>query len=116
MATDGLSKDDKASAQISLDRYEEEWATVLNCFLTNPLIKLSMDGNLRASRFRSIYWRVFLKILGKDVGKWAREVTDHRDFYERLIQDLETKPWSSENLCESDNPLSQEHGVSEHLP
>lgn len=110
--SEGLSESDGSSSKISLERYEEEWTSLTSQFDLDRFKKMSMDGELRASRFRSVYWRIFLKILSKDPRKWATEITDHRKLYDGLMVELDASPWSSTSTCVSDNPLSQEHGVS----
>jgi len=111
---ESTSESDGFSAQQSLNRYGEDWTLVTKCLDFAYMTRMSVEGDLRASKFRSIFWRIFLKILGKDPKNWVLEIRNHRSQYESLISELEGAPWSSSNRL-VDNPLSQEQEVSSRI-
>lgn len=80
------------------------------------LCNRAVSGNLRASRFRSVCWRVLLGVFphakdGEPAGKgWLPELQQCRKHYALLYQKLLADPWHG-SLISGDDPLSQNSEV-----
>lgn len=71
----------------------------------------ALQGDLRASRLRSICWRVLLGVLS--AGKpqsWLEETRESRNCYCQLRSKLRVDPWQ-DHVLPDDNPLSQKDEV-----
>lgn len=67
----------------------------------------AINGNLRSSKFRSLYWAVYLKILTKPSSAWTEQREQQRINYNELKLKFTSNPhiYKFEG---DDNPLSQE--------
>lgn len=111
--TDEISAD-FSEKSTSIQKYEEEWAALY--YRQDPEMKelcnRAVSGNLRASRFRSVCWRVLLGVFphakdGEPAGKgWLPELQQCRKHYALLYQKLLADPWHG-SLISGDDPLSQ---------
>ncbi|BES95654.1 TBC [Nesidiocoris tenuis] len=96
-------------------KYEEEWLALCKVDLEmTGLRDKIIDGELRASRFRSVIWRLLLGALTPGYpDQWREETKRSRDHYKQLKESIEVKPCSkSEPDC--DNPLSTNEKSSWH--
>ena len=68
-----------------------------------------MLGNLRASRFRSVCWRVLLGVFPQDTSRWVSQLRGQRQHYAKILKELSLDPWQRSQP--GDNPLSQDAEV-----
>lgn len=73
------------------------------------LKRIAIEGDLKASKFRSLYWAIFLDVLPGDSQKWKEQRTEQRFAYESLKQRYALNP-HLDNGC-PDDPLSQDSKV-----
>jgi len=69
----------------------------------------AINGELRASKFRSICWALLLDILPPDSSKWLKIITHYRNVYEVIKSKHDNDPHKEDSG--PDNPLSQEDDV-----
>ncbi|XP_073984518.1 TBC1 domain family member 5 isoform X2 [Rhodnius prolixus] len=112
MAQDVLVLNAKAMKQKSTSslglKYEEEWDKLCkeNLELT-VLRKRALEGELRASRFRSVIWRLLLGALTPGSSNiWSSEAEISRKHYSTLKKSLCITPCKQKEP-NYDNPLSQ---------
>lgn len=80
--------------------------------LLTELRQRAIQGELRASRVRSICWRVLLGVLSAGESEaWLQETRDSRKCYCELRHKLQVNPRQDKVLVD-DNPLSQQAEVS----
>jgi hypothetical protein len=72
------------------------------------LRRRALLGSLRASRFRSVSWRLLLRLLPPDPEAWVTVLHDQREHYMRLSTTHHVSP----ALTADDNPLSQDTQVN----
>lgn len=71
-----------------------------------------IEGDLRASRFRSVIWRLLLGALTPGYpNQWPEETRRARDHYRELKESIEIKPCILSEP-QRDNPLSTNEKVS----
>ncbi|XP_075230835.1 TBC1 domain family member 5 [Lycorma delicatula] len=94
----------------SIQRYEEEWSQL--CGDLDEIRHRALQGDFRASRFRSICWRLLLGLFTPGKPKlWVEEANKARKHYRLLKETLNCHPWNeSPQKVRNDNPLSQEAG------
>ncbi|XP_050433362.1 TBC1 domain family member 5 [Adelges cooleyi] len=90
---------------IAVKLYEQEWNSLFNTASMDELRNIAIQGDLRASRFRSVCWRILLDILPLDSTKWISVIEKHRSRYEHIKQKHYNDPHSQDT--EPDDPLSQ---------
>jgi len=69
-------------------------------------LKARATTGLRKTGIRTVYWKVFLGLLGNDTDKWLESQQAHRDDYHKLRQEYMTYDSADADLT-VDNPLSQ---------
>lgn len=74
----------------------------------NVLRQVAVEGNLKASNFRSIHWALFLEVFKQKSAHWKEERAEQRSAYEKMKQKFLSNPRSCDML--NDNPLSQNEG------
>ncbi|XP_039291011.1 TBC1 domain family member 5 [Nilaparvata lugens] len=94
-------------------KYKNEWNELLSS--VDTLRQQAIQGNFRASRFRSVLWRILLGLFTPENPKvWVEEAKEARKHYRELRRRVNQYPWSktqkSPVLQPNDNPLSQEDG------
>ncbi|KAJ9596717.1 hypothetical protein L9F63_012259 [Diploptera punctata] len=99
---------DSSEKSASIQKYEEEWAQLYR--RDDPelgeLRRRAVLGNLRASRFRSVCWRVLLGVFPQDTSVWLMQLRAQRCHYAKILKELSLDPWQRGQP--GDNPLSQE--------
>ncbi|XP_063704546.1 TBC1 domain family member 5 [Culicoides brevitarsis] len=93
----------------SLQQYESEFTNI--CSLVDNkklhvLRRVSVEGNLKSSKFRSIYWAIFLDVLRDTSDTWKEQKAEQRFAYESLKQRFSLNPHI--NTATKDDPLSQD--------
>uniref|UniRef100_A0A0N4ZEJ5 Rab-GAP TBC domain-containing protein n=1 Tax=Parastrongyloides trichosuri TaxID=131310 RepID=A0A0N4ZEJ5_PARTI len=88
--------------------YTEEWSRCFHGRIQPSLLKqFALEGDLRTSKMRSIYWRLFLKVLPIDKDEWPTIIERYRCEYEELKMKHFTDPRDSLEMDpETNNPLS----------
>uniref|UniRef100_A0A0P4WL95 Rab-GAP TBC domain-containing protein n=1 Tax=Scylla olivacea TaxID=85551 RepID=A0A0P4WL95_SCYOL len=91
--------------------YSAEWAEVCRCVGTPVIQNLGRSGEMRASRFRSVCWMVYLQILPDNHTNWLKVIREERENYETIRLRLMGTPGShSDEALDPllNNPLSQD--------
>lgn len=91
--------------------YCTEWAEVCRCAGTPVIQTLGRSGEMRASRFRSVCWMIYLQILPKNHSEWLKVIREERENYETIRLQLMVTPGShSDEALDPllNNPLSQD--------
>uniref|UniRef100_A0A0K0EF13 Rab-GAP TBC domain-containing protein n=1 Tax=Strongyloides stercoralis TaxID=6248 RepID=A0A0K0EF13_STRER len=89
--------------------YTEEWS---RCFQHGKIqLKIlqqhALEGDLRSSKMRSIYWRLFLRILPLNKDEWLSIVERYRCEYQEMKIKHSRRPQDfNEGDPQSNNPLS----------
>ncbi|KNC30655.1 hypothetical protein FF38_11718 [Lucilia cuprina] len=95
----------------SVERYRQEWLQLLKTLDDKPeaIRDLAFEGQLKISKFRSVYWSLLLRVLNEDHRTWCLQREQQRKCYEKLKQEFAKNPHQLDgNLSnENDNPLSQ---------
>ncbi|KAI8123268.1 TBC1 domain family member 5 [Lucilia cuprina] len=103
----------------SVERYRQEWLQLLKTLDDKPeaIRDLAFEGQLKISKFRSVYWSLLLRVLNEDHRTWCLQREQQRSSfgksfncsYEKLKQEFAKNPHQLDgNLSnENDNPLSQ---------
>lgn len=89
--------------------YCAEWAEICKCAGTEAIQNLGRDGELRASRFRSVCWLNYLRILPDDHTQWLKVIRNEREKYEKIRLQLIVTPGLGDESLDPllNNPLSQ---------
>ncbi|KFD54117.1 hypothetical protein M513_04894 [Trichuris suis] len=92
--------------------YCSQWSKLLSQLrLPNSVSLLQEDaynGVIQSTKFRSIYWRLFLLCLPLQVEQWAKALAASRQYYCRLLDYISQDPRSNSASFHSDHPLSLE--------
>jgi len=88
----------------------EEWKSLFSIITIGELQNIAVSGKLRTSRFRSVCWRLLLKILPSDSAEWLTFIVRHRLKYEQIKLTHYNDPHSQDSR--PDDPLSQDDDVS----
>ncbi|KAK6183313.1 hypothetical protein SNE40_010817 [Patella caerulea] len=107
---DNGSPGSESSSASHAHSYSSEWERLFmrqNYF--KKLQEQGMDGNLRSSRFRSVCWKLYLKVLPEEKENWSEHSLVWRKKYEDLKNKLIVNPRKEvEGIDLSlNNPLSQ---------
>ncbi|RZF47946.1 hypothetical protein LSTR_LSTR008750 [Laodelphax striatellus] len=108
--SDASNEAERASCVL---KYKNEWEELI-CGV-DSLRQQAIQGNFRASRFRSVLWRILLGLFTPEKPEvWVEEASVARKHYRELRRRVNQYPWSktlkSPVLQPNDNPLSQEDG------
>ncbi|XP_063607723.1 TBC1 domain family member 5-like isoform X4 [Penaeus indicus] len=89
--------------------YAAEWAQICKCAGTDVMQTLGQSGEMRASRFRSVCWRIYLGVLPGDHTQWLKVIRDERERYEDIRHRLMITPGLGDETLDPlvNNPLSQ---------
>ncbi|KAK3865498.1 hypothetical protein Pcinc_028894 [Petrolisthes cinctipes] len=89
--------------------YCAEWAEICKCAGTEMMQNLGRTGEMRASRFRSVCWFIYLKILPPDHTQWLKMLREERERYETVRLELMVTPGHDDEALDPllNNPLSQ---------
>lgn len=92
--------------------FREEWSQLYrrDDSELGELRRRAIQGNLRASRFRSVCWRSLLAVLSPDTSHWFNQLQQQRQHYAQILRKLSLDPWDRSEP--EDNPLSQHPEVS----
>ncbi|XP_075154829.1 TBC1 domain family member 5 isoform X1 [Haematobia irritans] len=90
------------------ERYRYEWRNLLTLLDNKPehIRQLALEGGLKNSKFRSIYWSLLLRVLNEDHVSWPEQRKLQRERYEILRQEFAKNPRQTDQH-DQDNPLSQ---------
>uniref|UniRef100_A0A1I8G8Z1 Rab-GAP TBC domain-containing protein n=1 Tax=Macrostomum lignano TaxID=282301 RepID=A0A1I8G8Z1_9PLAT len=113
-----IRKEWKRSPSIS-NSYADEWERMFLSHGEGDLLlylkELCCSGELRNCRFRSVVWRLALRVLSSDAAKWKEETQAWRSRYSELkqqhcidISKLSRSPDSQATDLRVHNPLSQD--------
>ncbi|KAF4516977.1 hypothetical protein B566_EDAN005579 [Ephemera danica] len=95
------TSDESLSYWSVVHKYEEEWQQLCrdarDADDLGELRRRALLGSLRASRFRSVSWRLLLRLLPPDPEAWATVLHDQREHYARLSEELNVTPASQWN-------------------
>lgn len=85
-------------------QYRKEWTYLSNITDIDDLRNSAVDGKLRTSRFRSIYWRILLDIMEPYSSQWLSCIEYHRNIFqdtslEYLNYDKEDVPFENYIVC-----------------
>lgn len=75
------------------------------------LRRVAVEGNLKSSKFRSIYWGIFLEVLCGHTETWKEQKAEQRFAYESLKQRFSLNPHI--NTQTNDDPLSQDKVIQD---
>ncbi|XP_050539099.1 TBC1 domain family member 5 isoform X2 [Daktulosphaira vitifoliae] len=102
---DGYVNNLEDGQNVAVKLYEQEWYSLFNITSINDLRNVAIQGDLRASRFRSVYWRIMLDIMPLDSSKWLSVINEYRTIYKQK----KVKHYNDPHLqgSEPDDPLSQ---------
>uniref|UniRef100_W8C6E8 TBC1 domain family member 5 n=1 Tax=Ceratitis capitata TaxID=7213 RepID=W8C6E8_CERCA len=91
----------------SAERYREEWNNLLKTLDEDPecIREQAFEGDLKVSKFRSIYWSLLLRVLNPHYRSWREQREKQRKRYEKLKEEFIRDP--HDNAVPNDNPLSQ---------
>lgn len=94
---------------ISADCFRSEFTNI--CSLVDNkklhvLKRVAVEGNLKSSKFRSIYWAIFLGVLKDKTETWKEQKAEQRFAYESLKQRFSLNPHINREI--KDDPLSQD--------
>ncbi|XP_011205299.1 TBC1 domain family member 5 [Bactrocera dorsalis] len=91
----------------SAERYREEWDNLLKILDEDPeyIREQALEGDLKVSKFRSIYWSLLLRVLNPNYRSWKEQREMQRKRYEKLKDEFIKDP--HDNTVPDDNPLSQ---------
>ncbi|XP_037945832.1 TBC1 domain family member 5 homolog A-like [Teleopsis dalmanni] len=91
----------------SVERYRQEWCQLLNYLDENPetVKEHAFKGDLKISKFRSVYWALLLRVLNTDHRSWQQQREQQRKRYAQLEKEFVKNPHDM-NLS-NDDPLSQ---------
>ncbi|XP_067617440.1 TBC1 domain family member 5 [Eurosta solidaginis] len=91
----------------SAERYREEWQSLLKYLDEDPehIREQAFQGDLKVSKFRSIYWSLLLRVLNTDYRSWKEQREKQRKRYEKLKDEFIKDPHDIQ--IPDDNPLSQ---------
>ncbi|XP_050321967.1 TBC1 domain family member 5 [Bactrocera neohumeralis] len=91
----------------SAERYREEWDNLLKILDEDPeyIREQALEGDLKVSKFRSIYWSLLLRVLNPNYRSWKEQREMQRKRYEKLKDEFIKDP--HDNTLPDDNPLSQ---------
>ncbi|XP_055904535.1 TBC1 domain family member 5 homolog A isoform X2 [Eupeodes corollae] len=90
----------------SMDRYRNEWTQIIASLENFDAIRdLAFNGDLKVSKFRSIYWALLLRVLNADHTTWKEQRVQQRNRYEKLKQEFVKNPHTAK--FNNDDPLSQ---------
>ncbi|XP_059478936.1 TBC1 domain family member 5 [Neocloeon triangulifer] len=96
-------------------KYEKEWLMLRKDACEDELGELrrrALIGNLRSSRFRSVSWRLMLRLLPPCPEAWSSVLLAQREHYGRLSEVHHVTPINP--LTGEDNPLSQDDSSTWH--
>lgn len=85
--------------------FRNEWSQLFDNENIKSLRIKAQNGMLRASRFRSVSWRVMLEVLSENSNEWITHVRNTRDHYQKLKVQMTADPRKSDE--QNDDPLSQ---------
>lgn len=112
MAVEGIeaikvfSEYNQESVMNSMDRYRNEWKQITASLENFDAIRdLAFNGDLKVSKFRSIYWTLLLRVLNSDHTTWKEQRLQQRNRYEKLKHEFVKNPHTE--ICTNDDPLSQ---------
>lgn len=101
----------ETNTMTSVERYWQEWQQLLKTLDDNPesIRDLAFDGQLKISKFRSVYWSLLLRVLNEDHRTWCFQRTQQRLCYGRLKQEFVKNPHQldADQSNDNDDPLSQ---------
>ncbi|XP_020716328.1 TBC1 domain family member 5 isoform X2 [Ceratitis capitata] len=85
----------------------EEWNNLLKTLDEDPecIREQAFEGDLKVSKFRSIYWSLLLRVLNPHYRSWREQREKQRKRYEKLKEEFIRDP--HDNAVPNDNPLSQ---------
>ncbi|XP_053946463.1 TBC1 domain family member 5 [Anastrepha ludens] len=91
----------------SAERYREEWENLLKFLDDDPeyIREQAFEGDLKVSKFRSIYWSLLLRVLNTDYRSWKEQREKQRKRYDKLNDEFIKDPHDID--MPDDNPLSQ---------
>lgn len=90
----------------SMDRYRNEWNLITASLENFDAIRdLAFNGDLKISKFRSIYWALLLRVLNADHTTWKQQRLQQRNRYEKLKHEFVKNPHNEKSS--NDDPLSQ---------
>lgn len=89
--------------------YCAEWAEICKCAGTEAIQNLGRAGEMRASRFRSVCWMIYLQILPDDHTQWLKVIRQEREKYDTVRLQLMVTPGLGDESLDPllNNPLSQ---------
>ncbi|EDW24902.1 GL23133 [Drosophila persimilis] len=95
------------STMTSVERYRLEWTQLLENLDENPetLRLAAFNGDLKMSKFRSVYWALLLRVLNAEHRSWHTQRLQQRSRYEKFRVDYVRNP--HELAVSDDDPLSQ---------
>ncbi|KAM7360243.1 TBC1 domain family member 5 [Cochliomyia hominivorax] len=101
----------EAITMTSVERYRQEWQQLLITLDNKPesIRDLAFEGNLKISKFRSVYWSLLLRVLNEDHRNWCLQRQQQRKRYNKLKQEFAKNPHELDDSLknENDDPLSQ---------
>lgn len=89
--------------------YRCEWHDLSNICEDAKLLKLrkvSIDGNLKVSKFRSVCWAILLDVLNGNARSWVKQRRKDRLQYQDIKRQHNSNPHDIQDITE-DDPLSQ---------
>lgn len=86
-----------------------EWKYLFKFTNIDVLRDIAIKGELRASRFRSVCWRLFLELLPSESTEWLTVIDKYRFVYQQIKLNHYNDPHSQDSG--PDNPLSQDDDV-----
>ena len=94
--------------------FELYFQTGSKCLDLAMLHKRAQNVDIRHSKIRSVYWKVFLSVIGNDSSFWSSTLKTKRSEYDKLKDEYINNPYkedeeSSDNLV-MDNPLLSSSG------
>ncbi|XP_055851697.1 TBC1 domain family member 5 isoform X2 [Episyrphus balteatus] len=100
------SEQNQESIMNSMDRYRNEWTQITASLENFDAIRdLAFNGDLKVSKFRSIYWALLLRVLNADHTTWKQQRLQQRNRYEKLKHEFVKNPHNEK--ATNDDPLSQ---------
>ncbi|XP_022221878.2 TBC1 domain family member 5 [Drosophila obscura] len=99
---------DAASTMTSVERYRLEWTQLLANLDQSPetLRLAAFNGDLKMSKFRSVYWALLLRVLNAEHRNWHTQRQQQRSRYEKFRVDYVRNPHELA-VPDDDDPLSQ---------
>ncbi|XP_034664439.1 TBC1 domain family member 5 [Drosophila subobscura] len=95
------------STMTSVERYRLEWTQLLSNLDEDPetLRLAAFNGDLKMSKFRSVYWALLLRVLNAEHRSWHTQRQQQRSRYDKFRVDYVRNP--HELVVPDDDPLSQ---------